>query len=91
MALAMTVANLTSDLVKRPDEKRAEADSRKRRALVLTDETAQHPFRATLPPHIAKNLIPIPAEDLWRLTANDVRGFASTYIATTAAVLAFII
>ena len=62
-----------------------------RRSLVLTDETSRHPFRASLPPHVRASTFDIPVESLWRLTAEDVRGFASTYVATTAAVLAFII
>lgn len=62
-----------------------------RRNLVLTDESARHPFRASLPPHIRRDLIPIPAEALWRLTIEDARGFASTYLAATAAILVFII
>lgn len=62
-----------------------------RRSLVLTDESARHWFRAMLPPHVKRDLIPIPAEVLWRLTLADVRGVASTYLATTAAILAFII
>lgn len=61
-----------------------------RRGLVLTDETARHPFRRSLPPHVKKELHDIPAESLWRLTMDDVRGVASTYIATFAAVLVFI-
>jgi hypothetical protein len=62
-----------------------------RRSLVLTDETARHWFRASLPPHVKRDLIPVPAEALWRLTMADVRGVASTYVATTLAVLAFIV
>ncbi|KPQ31883.1 MAG: hypothetical protein HLUCCX21_02965 [Porphyrobacter sp. HL-46] len=62
-----------------------------RRSLVLTEESARHWFRASLPPHVKRDLIPIPAEALWRLTLDDVRGFASVYVAATAAVLAFII
>lgn len=62
-----------------------------RRSLVLTDESARHWFRRSLPPHIKQYLIPIPAESLWRLTAEDVRGFASVYLAATAAIFAFII
>ncbi|TRD10431.1 hypothetical protein FGU71_00110 [Erythrobacter insulae] len=62
-----------------------------RRSLVLTDETCRHPFRASLPPSVKADLNVIPAETLWRLTADDVRGFATTYVAVTAAVLAFII
>lgn len=62
-----------------------------RRSLVLTEETARHPFRATLPPRVKRDLYEIPAEILWRLTREDVRGFASTYVAVTAAVLVFIL
>ena len=79
-------ARLTSDLITRP-----RADKQRRRSLVLTDESARHPFRASLPPHVKRDLIPIPAESLWRLTMDDVRGVASTYVASTAAILAFIL
>ena len=63
----------------------------RRRSLVLTDESARHPFRASLPPHVKRDLHDIPAESLWRLTMEDARGFASVYVAATAAVLAFIV
>lgn len=63
----------------------------RRRSLVLTDETARHPFRASLPPHVKRDLHDIPAESLWRLTMEDARGFASVYVAATAAILAFIV
>lgn len=62
-----------------------------RRSLVLIDESARHWFRRSLPPHVKRDLIPIPAETLWRLTVDDVRGFASTYLAATAAILVFIL
>ncbi|QFT77473.1 hypothetical protein [Erythrobacter sp. THAF29] len=61
-----------------------------RRNLVTTDETCRHPFRRTLPPHVKTELYDIPAEALWRLTTEDVRGFASVYVAATAAILVFI-
>ena len=63
-----------------------------RRALVLTTENARHPFRASLPTRRA-GFADIPATKPvdWRLTAADVRGVATTYFATVAAVLAFII
>ena len=61
-----------------------------RRSLVLTDEGAGHPFRRSLPPHVKSELHDIPAESLWRLTLDDVRGVASTYVATFLAVLVFI-
>jgi hypothetical protein len=83
----MTRAALTSDLITRPRR----ASEPRRRSLVLTDESARHPFRAVLPPSIKRDLIPIPAESLWRLTMDDVRGVASTYVASTAAILAFIL
>ncbi len=63
-----------------------------RRALVLTTENARHPFRASLPARRA-SFADIPAAQSidWRLTAADVRGVATTYFATVAAVLAFIV
>ena len=63
----------------------------RRRGLVLTDESARHRFRCALPPHVKRDLHSIPAESLWRLTLDDVRGFASVYVAATAGILAFII
>ena len=83
----MTYATLSSDHVMRP---KTLALTNRRRGLVLTDEGARHPYRASLPPHVRDDLHDIPAESLWRLTVDDVRGFASTYVATTAAVLVFI-
>ena len=61
-----------------------------RRALVLTDETARHPFRASLPPHVCEMRVEarVPWRDqLWR----DMRGFAQAYCACFAAVTAFIV
>ncbi|HYD25691.1 MAG TPA: hypothetical protein VEB68_12940 [Croceibacterium sp.] len=63
-----------------------------RRSLVLTDEVARHPFRASLPPHVRA----VAADDLearvpWReRIAADVRGFAQAYCACLLAVTAFI-
>lgn len=61
-----------------------------RRALVLTDESARHSFRATLPAHIRKADAPAGKAFDWRITAGDIRGVASVYLTTFAAVLAFI-
>ncbi len=61
-----------------------------RRALVLTDEAARHPFRATLPPHIRRGLEAEPPRSRWALNADDVRGFATTYVATLAAMVALL-
>ena len=66
-----------------------------RRALVLTDEGARHPFRAGLPPHVCRELVADdPANDnasIWAMTRSDVRGAATVYFATLAATLAFIL
>lgn len=87
----MTYSSLTSDHVKYPSHKGGFGTrGLGRRSLVLTDEGARHPFRASLPPHVREDLHHIPAESLWRLTVDDVRGVASTYVATLAAVLVFI-
>ncbi len=63
-----------------------------RRSLVLTDESARHPFRASLPPHVRER----EAHDIEprvsireRLLA-DARGFAQAYCACFVAVAAFI-
>ncbi|MEX0341433.1 MAG: hypothetical protein AB3N06_02495 [Erythrobacter sp.] len=63
-----------------------------RRALVLTSEAHRHWFRASLPQR-RSNFADLPGTGTvdWRLTADDVRGVATTYFATVAAVLAFII
>ena len=61
-----------------------------RRNLVMTDEQARHPFRAMLPAHVRCREYEAPAEVLWKLTRDDVRGFATVYFATFAAVLVFI-
>ena len=90
-------ASLTGDLITRPAQRSVAAHDNdnparaSRRGLVLTDESARHRFRALLPPHVKRDLHNIPAESLWRLTMEDVRGFASVYVAATAGVLAFII
>lgn len=87
----MTYPQFCADPSEKPEPESVEEGPQGRRALVLTDEQAKHPFRSNLPPHVREDLLEIPAEKLWRLTTEDVRGFASTYVATTAAVLAFII
>lgn len=61
-----------------------------RRALVLSDESARHPFRATLPARFRREPVAAGRTPDWRLTASDVRGFATVYFASFAAVLAFI-
>ena len=57
-----------------------------RRSLVLTTESARHPFRVSLPPHV----LALDGPPLRRLLAEDAKGFAMTYFACFVAVLAFI-
>ena len=66
-----------------------------RRYLVLGDESARHPFLASLPPHVrgrASTAQP-PRKD-WRealrITREDVRGFATSYVACLVAAVAFL-
>ncbi|WP_379549881.1 hypothetical protein ACRAQ7_14400 [Erythrobacter sp. W53] len=62
-----------------------------RRSLVLTNETARNRFRASLPSYIFRPVDDARQEPFWRLTARDIRGVATTYFATFAATLAFIL
>jgi hypothetical protein len=57
-----------------------------RRSLVLTTESARHPFRASLPPHVFEAAAPPFREVL----TEDAKGFVMTYLACFVAVLAFI-
>lgn len=60
----------------------------KRRALVLGDESARHPFLATLPPHIRQ----VERDLDVRSRTNGIgwRDFLTTYAATLACVTVFI-
>lgn len=64
-----------------------------RRALVLTDESARHPFRASLPMHW-RAVDEMENRRSWRLNfgldANDARQFAATYVASFLAITVFI-
>ncbi|MEO5586414.1 MAG: hypothetical protein ABIQ81_01840 [Novosphingobium sp.] len=61
-----------------------------RRALVITDETARHPFLASLPPHIRAETEVAPPQRTWRITVDDVKDFLLAYCACFLAVSAFI-
>jgi hypothetical protein len=63
-----------------------------RRHLVLTDESARHPFRASLPAHWRewRNEIAEPRAPWRDLLLEDVRGFAQTYLACFLAISVFI-
>ena len=91
VALEQNTANWRAQLTPPAHNDNTPARPSGRRGLVLTDESAKHPFRAKLPPNVRREVHDIPAESLWRLTMDDVRGFASVYLAATAGVLTFII
>lgn len=91
----MTTAKLTAhgflNAKAGPEMDNRRFQGRRRRSLVLTSEDASHPFRATLAPHVTSVDIEDEPVSLWRLTKDDVRGFATTYFAVFAAVLVFIL
>lgn len=62
-----------------------------RRSLVLTNEAARHPFRATLPPHVTRIAEAPPANRMqWRPLLDEVRTFAAVYVSGVVGVTAFI-
>lgn len=64
-----------------------------RRALVLTDETARHPFLKTLPPHVRRIAPEMVATKpvSWRISAGDLRDFLMAYCAMFLAVSIFLL
>ncbi|WP_114522063.1 hypothetical protein [Altererythrobacter sp. ZODW24] len=52
-----------------------------RNNLVLTDETARHPFRATLPPHVRASGERRDINSVWEITTQDVKEFLMAYCA----------
>lgn len=61
-----------------------------RRSLVLTDDSARHPFLASLPPHVRRCEEPVPSRMPWRFTADDLRAFLLAYGACFVAVSLYI-
>ncbi|OYW86899.1 MAG: hypothetical protein B7Z20_06375 [Sphingobium sp. 32-64-5] len=57
----------------------------KRRALVLTTETARHPFRRSLPPHVLA-----PLADLQKRNDGDVKLFLMSFTAFFVAAYSFV-
>jgi hypothetical protein len=60
-----------------------------RRSLVLTSESANHPFRASLPAHVCETAPTSPRA--WRMTRRDWRDVAGAYLAGFLAITIFII
>ena len=62
-----------------------------RRSLVLTNEAARHPFRATLPPHVTRvEEGPAANRSQWGPSLEEVRTFAAVYVSGVVGVTAFI-
>ena len=61
-----------------------------RRALVLTDESARHPFLASLPRHVRAGVQPESPRPRWRLTSADIRGFFTAYLGSLVVIAIFI-
>ena len=96
MRLSMTTASLTVEgflnASPAPEIEPRRLAGRRRRALVLSNECARHPFRANLPAYVTKiDVAEVQQPSFWQLTQDDVRGFASVYFAVFAAVLVFIL
>jgi hypothetical protein len=62
----------------------------RRRALVLFDESARHPFRRSLPPHVRRQAAGEGAKRSWRIGREDWRSFFAAYCATFVVVTIFI-
>ncbi len=60
-----------------------------RRALVVTDEAARHPFLMSLPPHVRRSSLPVPVRQPWRLNTQDAKDFLIAYCACFVCVSAF--
>ncbi len=52
-----------------------------RSKLVLTDETAHHPFLMSLPPHVRSGAERSDMQPKWRLNTQDVKEFLMAYCA----------
>ncbi|MGX7926395.1 hypothetical protein ACWPMX_07460 [Tsuneonella sp. HG094] len=62
-----------------------------RRSLVLTDEQARHPFRASLARHVCRGGRIVPIRPSWAISRDDVAGFVGAYFASLVAVAVFIV
>ncbi len=61
-----------------------------RRALVVTDESARHPFLMSLPPHVRRGIAPATARSAQGIGTQDVKEFLLAYCACFVCVSAFI-
>ncbi|MFM5923956.1 MAG: hypothetical protein ACKOPG_07210 [Novosphingobium sp.] len=61
-----------------------------RRSLVITDETARHPFLATLPPHVRSQVQAVRPRGRFAFSMDDLREFLLAYCACFLAVSLYI-
>lgn len=61
-----------------------------RRSLVLTDDTARHPFLASLPPHVRRGEAPVRRSGKRGWALHDMRDFLAAYCACFVMVSTFI-
>ena len=61
-----------------------------RRALVVTDESARHPFLQSLPPHVRRGEAAVAPRKRWFITMRDWRDFLLSYCACFVAVSVYI-
>lgn len=65
--------------------------NRKRRALVLCDESARHPFRQSLPPHVRSAKATTMPDPSWlQVAVGDWRNLVAAYCTTLIVALVFI-
>jgi hypothetical protein len=63
----------------------------RRRALVITDDAARHPFLASLPPHVRKTgEVRVIHRKKPTTSGNSIRDFLMNYCACFAAIAVFI-
>ncbi len=64
--------------------------TQKRRALVLSDESARHPFLRSLPPHVRAAPTAAARQRRGRFAVSDLRDFLTAYCACLIAAVTFI-
>lgn len=52
-----------------------------RRSLVITDESARHPYRASLPPFLRRQLVTLRRSGRWPVALQDAKEFLMAYCA----------
>ena len=61
-----------------------------RRSLVVSDESVRHPFRASLPPHLRRQLVTLRCSGRWSVAVQDAKEFLMAYCACFLAISLYI-